>query len=432
MRRPALLAATILSLCALFLLITGCGGKADSKNPGPVANWGKNGVVRLDNFEIKQTLEDDSGRVLAVGLYDGRIAEIVRLRSDGSLDPSFGKGGIVRWPYRMFVDRFRFGRHFLGWDLAAFLPGGRIALAGTNSFGNASDQSTLIVSEIDEGGHVIRSFGESGYFVSKMSDCLRGPTGMTVQGSRIVVAVNRFCAKRQPNRIVLMRVTPDGKPDTSFARGGSLTVVESSANALISPRTPLLTMPQNHLALLLPGASGGTVEIRGLLENGAPDQHFGHRGTASARVAFDSWEIFTDGLSRDRKENLTISGCTTAGPFLVRFNRRGGPVDFWGGSPWEPWLKGVNTNFESFGGAFGPCALFSQRKSGDFYVAGDVLARIGWWGTIDHLYPTQALYENARRTVRSLLVSRDGTALVSLTQYDSRTGTSTTFVERYR
>jgi hypothetical protein len=394
-------------------------------------------VVRLDDFSIAQTREDSAGRVLAIGLYDDRIAQVVRLRSDGSLDSSFGKGGIIRWPYRMFVGRFP--RHFLGWDMAALLPGGRIALAGTNNFGDVDEQSTLVVSEIDEHGRLVRSFGRDGYFTTKMASCMRGPTGMTAQGSRVVVAVNRFCktygslGRRLPNRIVLMRLTPAGEPDASFARGGRLTVVASQERALLAPNTPLLTLQQNHLALLVPGAAGGMVEIVGLLENGTLDQRFGQKGTASARVAFDSeGRIFTSGLSRDKEGSLNIAGCTDSGPFLARFNRKGGASDYWGGSPWEPWLKGVNTNYENFGGAFGECALFAQLRNGDFFVAGDVLARVGSGGIVDRFYPTRPLYERSKRTVRDLLVSADGTALVTLTQYHSREGTSTTFIERYR
>jgi hypothetical protein len=434
-RRPAVLAATFLLLCALFFAIAGCGGKADSAKPGPIKSWGKDGVVRLGNFEADRMIEDGSGRVLVLGLYDDRIAEIVRLLPDGSLDPSFGTGGVVRWPYRMFVDRFPLGRHFLGWDMAAFLHGGRIALAGTNNFGDINQQSTLIVSEIDESGHTIRSFGENGYFISKMSNCLRGPTGMAVQDGRVVVAANRFCAERQPNRIMLMRLTPNGKLDTAFARGGRLTVVKSRSDALLSPDTFLLTLPQNRLALMIPGASGGTVEIRGLLENGNPDMNFGRKGTASARVAFDSsTDVRTTGLYRDRKGNLTIAGSTFAGPFLVRFDRSGDAANFWTGSPWEPSLTGSETNYENFGGAFGRRALFAQRKDGGFYVAGAVLARVNQDGVIRSSYPTQVLYdsESPSRTVKDLLVSEDGTAFVSLTTYNSRSGVSTTFIARYR
>ena len=439
-RRPVLLAAIILVPCVLFLLIS---GRGDEKKLGPVRSWGWHGVVRLEHFEIKQTLEDSRGRVLVVGFKDDDgFAQIVRLRTDGSLDPSFGKHGVVSWPRPAIANR---AIHFHpGWDMAALLPGGKIALAGTSLFGLVDERSTLVVSELNENGRIIRSFGKNGYFTTKMASCIRGPTGMTAQGDRLVVAVNHFCktydsaGQRLPNRIALMRLTRAGEPDASFARGGQLTVVESRALALVSPHTPLLTRPQNHLALLVPGAAGGLVEIVGLLENGTLDQRFGQKGTASARVAFDSeGNIFTSGLSRDKEGSLTIAGCTDAGPFLARFNRKGGADDYWGGSPWEPWLKGVNTNYENFGGAFGVCALFAPRRNGDFFVAGDVLARIHGSGTINRGYPTRNLYKKARRTVRNLIVLRDGTALVSLTQWHDSHGKSigggtTTFIERYR
>jgi hypothetical protein len=431
-RRPALLAATILSLCAFFLLIAGCGGKADSKKPGPIKSWGEDGLVRLDNFEADRMIEDGAGRVLVLGLYDDRIAEIVRLRSDGSLDPSFGKGGVARWPYRMFVSRFRFGRHFLGWDLAAFLPGGRIALAGTNNFGNINDQSTLIISEIDESGHVVRGFGENGYFVSKMSNHMRGPTGMAVQNGRLVVAVNRFRADESPEEIVLMRLRLDGTLDNSFGEGGKTTV--SAVPASLVMTTPILALPNKRLVIATeaPTAMRGLIRVVGLLNNGARDLHFGHKGFASVRVGGNSSGIEPYGLFRSKGWRLALTGSASAGPFIACFGVEGNPDDFWLYSQ-----TGDATNVENFGGAFGSGPLtystvIAQRANGGFVAAGSVLAHIKSDGVLDASYPPQPLFsfiDGKARDTLGLLVASDDTALVM-----TRTGkyARNTLIARYR
>jgi hypothetical protein len=430
MRRPALLAVTAFSLCILSLLITGCGGGADSNKPGPVKSWGKDGVVRLDDFEIAQTLEDSSGRVLAVGLYGDRFAQVVRLRPDGSLDPSFGKSGVARWPYRMFVGRF--GRHFLGWDMVAVLPGGRIALAGTNNFGDIDEQSTLVVSEIDEHGQIVRSFGQNGYFTTKMSSYLRGPTGIATQGDRIVVSVSRFRDLfKTPEKIVLMRLTAKGTLDASFGRNG--VVQASDAAPYAEHNNSLLALSQGRLALAASTPRGGRVLIVGLLENGDPDRHFGRKGTASTRVVTDSESIrHLDALLRDRKGNLSLTGSTDTGAFLVRFNRTGRPINFWTGSPWVPWLKGF-ANFESFGGAFGGNAPnFGQLPQGELAVAGAVLAHIGWYGNLDASYQPQPLLSTGKFRNRGLLVAHDGTVLVTLLDAHHNSGVFTAYIARYR
>ena len=433
MRRPTLLAATTFSLCVLPLLIAGCGGKAASSNaPGPVKSWGKGGVVRLDGFDAKQTLEDGSGRVLAVGVYNGNFAQVVRLRSDGTLDPSFGKGGIARWPYHMFVGRF--AAHSLGWDMAAFLPGGTIALAGTNNVGIIDQQSTLVVSEIDDHGHVVHSFGQNGYFTNKMSSDLRGPTGIAVQGKRIVVAVDHFRnLNKTPEKIVLLRLGSTGTLDTSFGRHGIVRV--SGAAPYADPIHPLLTLSQGDLAVATSTPTGGRVEIVGLLGDGAFDPHFGRKGIASARVALDSQGILRlDSLLRDRKGNLSLTGSTYAGPFVARFNRTGRPVYFWEGSPWgKSRIIAANTNVENFGGAFGiNIPNFGQLPNGEIVVAGTVLAHIGFYGNLDASYPPQPLLGTGKLTNGGLVVASDGTVLVTLLGSNASTGIFTTYIARYR
>ena len=431
-RRPVLLAATLLLFCALFSAIAGCGGSAASKKPGPITSWGKDGVVRFANFEADKMIEDASGRVLVLGLYDDRIAEIVRLLPNGSLDPSFGKGGIVRWPYRMFVDRFPLGRHFLGWDLAAFLPGGRIALAGTNNFGDIDEQSTLIVSEIDESGHVVRSFGENGYVVSKMSSHLRGPTGLAVQNGRLVVAVHRFRGDFSPGEIVLMRLGPDGTLDNSFGEHGKTTVLAAPDYGL---STPILALPNKRLviATVAPVAKPGLVRIVGLLENGARDLHFGRQGFASAKVGDNIfYGIYPSGLFRSKRGRLALTGSTSTGPFIACFDFDGRPDDFWRASQ-----TGDATSVESFGGAFGsgaitPPSVIAQRANGGFVAAGAILARIRSYGVLDASYPTQPLFafvDGKTHNAWDLLAASDDTVLVM-----TRTGRykRNTLIARYR
>jgi hypothetical protein len=168
-RLPPLISAVALAL-VLYALAVGCGG--DSK-PGLVTSWGKDGVAQLPGFEVKQTIEDSSGRIVAVGNYKGNYAQVVRLLANGSLDSSFGKNGVVSWPFHMFQGRFPNGMDYLGWDEVALLPSGRVVLAGTNMVGSIDNKTTLVVSEIDQSGKVVKTFGDEGYFTADKSlyDC---------------------------------------------------------------------------------------------------------------------------------------------------------------------------------------------------------------------------------------------------------------------
>ena len=459
MRRLSPLISAVALALVLSALAVGCGGANDK--PGLVTSWGKDGAVQLPGFEVRQTIEDRSGRIVAVGNYKGNYAQVVRLLPNGSLDSSFGKDGVVRWPFHMFQGRFPHGMDYLGWDEAALLPDGRIALAGTNIVGLVDDESTLVVSEIDQSGKVVGSFGQNGYFTAdkrlydcskigkgcerqfyalarKKTTCTRGPTGLAVQGEKIVVSANRFCELSDPHHIVVMRLNANGTLDMSFGNKGEV-IVSGAASLADEYIDPLLALPNGHLVVSGTTPKGGNVQLTGLLENGAFDSHFGRKGVALTRVATDSRGIHAlDALLEDKHGILSLTGSTDDGPFLVRFDTSGDPVNFWAGSPWTPWIN-AESNSENFGGAFGLASAaivappnFAQLPSGELVGAGALLARIKPNGAIDPSYPPQQMYGAGKLRNKGLLVTSDGTVLVTLLEYHTVPGTFTTYLARYR
>jgi len=197
-------------------LAVSCGGANDK--PGIVTSWGKNGVVQLPGFEVKQTIEDRSGRIVAVGNYVGNYAEVVRLLPNGSLDPSFGKDGVVRWPFHMFQGAFR-----TGWTTS--VGRGRPSAEWkdrprrTNIVGIVDDKSTLVVSELDQSGKVVESFGQSGYFTAD-NDCT------TARRLAMVASASSspWPARRRPARAA----PPDSPPREA----------SSSSRPIVSATTP--------------------------------------------------------------------------------------------------------------------------------------------------------------------------------------------------
>jgi uncharacterized delta-60 repeat protein len=461
MRRllPPIAALTLILI--LSALVAGCGG--DSK-PGLVTSWGKDGVVRLPGFEVRQTTEDSSGRIIAVGNYVGNFAEIVRLLPDGSLDSSFGKDGVVRWPFHMFRDRFPNGMDFLGWDLVTLLPNGRIVLAGTNVIGNVDNKTTLVVSELDQSGKVVKTFGQNGYFTAdkrlydcsaaaaskgaeacdrqfftlarKKTTCTRGPAGLAIQGEKIVISADRFCNNLADPilHIVALRLNTNGTLDRSFGKKGETTV---SGTAPLILSAPLIELPNGHLVVAGTTPKGAKVQLTELLPNGAIDQSFGHKGVvfthaAESRLGFHNLTA----LMSDRQGVLSLTGKNDQGPFLVRFTGSGQPLDFSTGS--RPSLSiRAKGNYENFGAAtFGVAyAVFAQLPSGELVGAGHRLARITSDGALDSSYPPQQLYGGGKLIpggmFGGILASSDGTVLVTLLKQNPSL-TFTAELARYR
>ena len=412
-----------LALAALALLAAGCGGEsfAGKEVSGPVASWGDKGVVALHNFEASRILEDGRGRVIALGIYHNGYAQVVRLEPDGSLDKSFGKRGIVRWPNSFQVN----------WLTGALLPNGDIALAGATGFGVLGGNDTnLVVAILDSSGKIVRSFAQNGYYGTARSSCLRAPAGIIPWGKAIVVTGARFCHTfRSPGSVVAIRLGLDGKPDRSFGKEGQILVTTVPGQTY--PETPMLVLPKDRLLIATPASSPGKIELVRLFADGARDQSFGHAGVATASVSADAWTAHRYDLFRDRRGSLYFTGCNYGGTFLVRFNPNGSPHPFW----FEERHLGAETSVERFGGAFGGgkvsgCAQFAQLHNREFVVAGGVVARLKPDGLVDPHYPAQPVVGWGKFSPDDLTISRDGTALVMLTNFKS--GRWTTYLARYR
>ncbi len=458
MRRLLPLISAVALVLVLSALAVSCGGANDK--PGIVTSWGKNGVVQLPGFEVKQTIEDRSGRIVAVGNYVGNYAEVVRLLPNGSLDPSFGKDGVVRWPFHMFQGRFPNGMDYLGWDEVALLPNGRIALAGTNIVGIVDDKSTLVVSELDQSGKVVESFGQSGYFTAdkrlydcskigngcerqffalarKKTTCTRGPAGLAAQGGKLVISADRFCNDSEPIlHIVVMRLNANGTRDRSFGKKGEATV---SGTAPLVVSAPLIVLPNGHLVVAGTTPKGEKVQLTELLRNGAIDRTFGQKGVVFTKAVGGTPGNLT-ALMSDSHGVLSLTGNnftgSSGGPFLARFTGSGQPLDFRTGSRRPPSIHGKG-NYENFGAkTFGfASAVFAQLTSGELVGAGHLLARITSDGALDTSYPPQELYGGGKLITGGMfggiLASSDGTVLVTLLKQNPSL-TFTANLVRYR
>lgn len=364
--RTALAGAMLVALVTL----TGCGGHRASRPPVPkgvvpgplVTSWGAGGTLTLQNVAVAQLFEDGVGRIVAAGIASQSRAYVARLRADGSLDPTFGSGGAVRWPY---------ARH-LGWLMGAALPDGRIALAGATEFGVVNDHSALVVTVLDAKGSVDRTFGRNGYVVMDGKSCLRGPAGMAVDGDKLVVTALRWCNSNARQSPVVLRFGRNGAADDSFGEHG--TVKLPSYPADVVPFAPVVVLPNERLVVASYDGTAARVLLIGLDRNGRTDPSFETTPTAVGGIFGHGIEA----LFRAKLGRFTISGCGAEGPFLARFNRDGSAYRFWGGG-----AQGARVNVESFGGAFGArCAAFAQLPNFRLVAAGTALV---------HLYPTGVL-----------------------------------------
>ena len=195
------------------VLVLRCNGDGSLDN-----TFGKGGVVtyRSQTKENKDLsfgvmLQSDA-RIVAVGsTHNGKNYEpmILRYNSDGSLDSSFGKGGVVTYKGLSNAN---------GWGRAiAIQHDGRIVMVGVSY---TTKQCDVVTVRYNADGSLDKGFGEGGV---APSSCPPGGRdwgrSLTIQpDGKIIVAGNTRL--RENTNILLLRYTANGKPDTTFGIGG--------------------------------------------------------------------------------------------------------------------------------------------------------------------------------------------------------------------
>ncbi len=364
------------------------------------SSWGAHGSVRIPNVQLSQLLEDRAGRVVGLGLFDnkrpygrGEHATVVRLLPDGALDTSFGARGFANAPYR----------RYLGWIGGAVLADGKIVLAGTDLRGGMGGDARVVLSMLDARGRLDTAFGASGYRKVFMR-CVHGFTGISADRGGFVVALLRACTDTGTQTPILTRFTSTGAVATGFGTAGRVELDEIPWEAVAA--TPVVRLP-NGAFVVASFSKRGAVQLTRLQANGRRDAGF---RPVQARVAARPDGLVLTGIFVARLGRLIVSGCSSAGPFLARFNRNGSPYEYWGG------LFGP-TNVENFGGAFGaPCASFAQLRSYKLAAAGTALVRLYPSGRLDPFHPIAplpAFRPFAESPAHVLLALSDGAVLAT-------------------
>jgi uncharacterized delta-60 repeat protein len=191
---------------------------------------------------------------------------LARYRTDGSLDPGFGQGGIV------FVD---FGG---GTDNArgvAIAPGGDILVVGDST--DAGGNKDIALVRLDGAGELVSGFGDNGRAVFDFGPNDQPFDLATRPGGEIYVAANIDGGASYS----ALRLTPTGELDPAFGGGDGI------GKASIQGAVYALTLDSAGRVLLAGSQTGPGLEddtdfgIARLTAEGVPDATFAGDGTTS-------------------------------------------------------------------------------------------------------------------------------------------------------
>ena len=226
-----------------------------------------------DGIQTTNISENDLAYGVAVG-RDGRIVVVgeswelgtvlVRYATDGSLDPSFGTGGVQTAGFGPARD-------------VAIQPDGRIVTAG--------GASAFAIARFNADGSPDLGFGAAGLSTAGAA-ANGGATSVALQpDGRIVAAgANMTGAGRGDLDIALIRLSANGSADMSFAGDGTLTAgqpgIDESANDLAVQRNGRIV-------------AAGQVDLDGFRlfrwrRDGVPDATFAGDGSQTTNVSAGS------------------------------------------------------------------------------------------------------------------------------------------------
>jgi uncharacterized delta-60 repeat protein len=284
----------------------GVGGMADAQIGH--AEFGQS------NYVAGMVLQAD-GKIVLAGTANGQIA-LVRYNADGALDATFGDAGTVVTP------------HVGGGGSAraiALQPDGKIVVAGT--FGDApvnSENFGAVRYNID--GSLDSTFGAGGIVETAFVGQYSAATDVAIQANGDVVVVGSADADGQHFYPALLRYTPDGHLDTTFGNGGQV-VTNTRMDLFASVRLALQADGKILLGTSSANVVGGTgdKEVLARYDNdGCIDASFGDGGQTVTN--FGQNFVLLTGLALEPDGSIVTAGFSYTAPANNPDNFSNGPL----------------------------------------------------------------------------------------------------------
>ncbi len=207
------------------------------------------------------------GKVVVAGSSGGMFAE--RFNADGSVDASFGSGGIARVPA-------------LGSSAAAngvaVAPGGKVVVAGTIG----APDTRIAVARFNANGTLDTSFGSGGSVQLDLGLPAETAQGVAVQPDGKVVLVGH--EQGSPSYVyfngLIIRLNTNGSPDGSFAGSGVVSYHDQHVSSGYDTLNAVTIQTDGKIVAAGSSVGGPYAVFLRLNPNGSYDSSFGDAGEA--------------------------------------------------------------------------------------------------------------------------------------------------------
>ncbi|MEO1258703.1 MAG: T9SS type A sorting domain-containing protein [Bacteroidota bacterium] len=263
---------TLISILCLFFLLS---IDLHSQAGTPDSTFGTDGIVTVDvievenDFGITSTLQPD-GKILTAGtLFLGLNTVdmyLMRHHPDGTLDNSFGNGGIV---ISDFAGRNEVSREIF------YLPDGKILVVGDAWV--MGEVSMIFLARYLSDGTLDTTFGNSGYVITELADHRLFVASAAMQADGKLLVTGRSIDKiNLTDDFLLARYLPDGTLDASFGNNG---IVFTPIQHIAQGRS-VLPLPDEKIILVgyLSDFDTADIVLMRYLPDGTIDADFGTDG----------------------------------------------------------------------------------------------------------------------------------------------------------
>jgi len=271
--------------------------------------FGTGGIVTtnfgVNDDQAEAVVIQKDGKIVVAGVEDFEGAAnfaVARYNSNGSLDVSFGVGGLVTTD---------FGGSDEGLAVA-LQKDGKIVVAGTSNDGGDFD---FALARYNTDGSLDVTFNPTGSLpgtvTTDFGDTDRGNAVAVQKDGKIVVAGASDTGGI--NDFAVARYNTDGSLDVSFGTGGTV-ITDFSGNEDFA----LAVAIQKNGKIVVAGASGGDFALARYNSDGSLDTSFGTGGlvTTSGTTAGSAVAIQKDG-------KIVVAGTSNDGFAVVRYNTDG-------------------------------------------------------------------------------------------------------------
>lgn len=312
-------------------------------------------VIATDGTQHEEThaaLALPDGRLVVAGFVRYSHVWLIRLRTDGGLDQSFGVAGRVVTPFANGARVYAMAQQ----------ADGKLLVAGDV---DTSDTREMLVARYQADGALDPTFGTGGIVQTNVGGSASTAYALVLDADgRVAVAGNAHVGGRE--ELAVVRHLDDGSLDASFGGDGIVTVDVSSGS---DPAFALARQPDGRLVAAGAAAgSGWRIALVRLDASGALDPTFSGDGIATLDLS--------SGIEAATAVVIQPGGrIVTAGPSEVSGTRRLTLAGFDTSGDVDPTFGAGGVTMTAAGGASSNATTMAAAPDGALFVGG--WARVG-------------------------------------------------------